>query len=47
MTFNQELNNIQFVGLTNESSGNYTVQIVLEDSMGKMSKYDVSFEILP
>ena len=33
--------------MTNETSGNYTVEIILEDSLGKSSSYNVTFEILP
>jgi len=33
--------------MTNETSGNYTLDITLEDSMAKSSSYEVIFEILP
>ena len=32
MLFDEELNEIRFEGITNETSGNYTVEIILEDS---------------
>ena len=47
MVFDKELNEIRFEGITNESSGNYTIEITLEDSMAKSSTYELTFEILP
>ena len=35
MVFDEELMKIKFFGLKNETSGNYTIEITLEDSLGK------------
>lgn len=47
MVYDQELSEIRFEGMTNDTSGNYTFEITIEDSMDKSSHYEVTFEILP
>ena len=47
MVYDHELSEIRFEGMTNDTSGNYTFEITLEDSMAKSSHYEVTFEILP
>ena len=47
MVYDQELSEIRFEGMTNDTSGNYTFEIALEDTMAKSSHYEVTFEILP
>ena len=47
MAFDQEQMKINFEGMTNETSGNYTIEIELEDSLGKTATFEVEFEILP
>ena len=47
MEFDQEEMKIKFERMTNETNGNYTIEIELEDSMGKTATFEVEFEILP
>ena len=47
MVYDLELSEIRFECMTNDTSGNYRVEITLEDSMAKSSYYEVTFEILP
>ena len=47
MVYDEQIQKITFLGLSNEKSGNYTIQITLEDSFGLTTSYDMTFEILP